>query len=151
MKKAFVFIFFIALILVFVLIFSYEKKISKYEESISKFERQIEVAGAIRCTGNQRWFAISDEVHVPINIDRIEVKNGAIVVYYTFTASRIHMFIVTPDETFSRAGFFAGASVGRDRAVINISKVIDGQVVRIDPSEIESKVGNFWIYGLFTE
>ena len=151
MKKAFVFIFFIALILVFVLIFSYEKKISKYEESISKFEGQIKVAGAIRCTGNQGWFAISDDVHAPINIDRIEVKNGAIVVYYTFTASRIHTFIVTPDETFSKAGFFTGASVGRDRAVINISKVIDGRVVRIDPSEIESKVGNFWIYGLFTE
>ena len=137
LKKGIVSISLVAVLVIIVLMYGYEEKMV--------------VAGTLRSSGNQGWYVISDKAHVPLNISRVEVKNGAICVYYAFTASRTHTFIVTPDETFAGAGIFVGASVSKNRAAISLSRVIDGKVVRIDPSKIESDWGNFWIYGLFTK
>ncbi len=113
-------------------------------------DKTVKVAGVIRCIDEKGWFVINDGGHTPVNINRIEVKNGLILVYYTFSASTIHSFIVSPDETFAGAGYFVGASVNRDRASIAVSRIINGKVVPVDASTIRSKLGNFWIYGLFS-
>ncbi len=113
-------------------------------------DKRAAVAGVIRCVDENGWYAIDDKGHKPINIGKIEVKNGLIMVYYTFKASAIHTFIVTPDETFARAGYIVGSSVGFNKAAITVSKIVKGEVVAVDASTIKSKLGNFWIYGLFS-
>jgi len=113
-------------------------------------DKTVQVAAVIRCIDDKGWFAINDGAHTPLNIDKIEVKNGLIVVYYTFRASTIHTFIVTPDETFANAGYFVGSSVGFNKATITVSQIVNGGVVPVDASTIRSQLGNFWIYGLFS-
>jgi hypothetical protein len=112
-------------------------------------DKTIKVAGVIRSADENGWYVINNDGHKPLNIAKVEVKNGLIVVNYTFKASAIHTFMVTPDETFARAGYFVGASVGLSAATISVSQVVDGKVAAVDASTIRSKLGNFWIYGLF--
>ncbi len=114
-----------------------------------KSDKRATVAGVIRCVDEKGWFAINDGGHTPLNIAKIEVVNGNIVVHYAFKASKIYTFIVTPDETFAREGYFVGSSVGLSAATISVSQVVNGEVIAVDASTIKSKLGNFWIYGLF--
>ena len=113
-------------------------------------DNKVEVAGVIRSIDENGWFVINDGHHTPLNIDRVEVKQGYIIIYFTFTASTIHSFIVSPDETFARDGFLFGACVYSNWAGITVSRVIDGKVVPVDASTIRSNVGNLWIYGFFS-
>lgn len=113
-------------------------------------ENRVEVAGVIRSIDENGWFVINDERHTPLNINRVEVRQGYIIIHFTFAASTIHSFIVSPDETFAKDGYFFGACVYRDWAGIAVSRVIDGKVEPVDASTIRSNVGNLWIYGLFS-
>ena len=111
---------------------------------------KIEVAGTIRSVNDRGWFVINDDAHTPINIDHVTVRKGVILINFAFNASKIHTFVVTPDETFAMSGYFVGASVVHNHAAIIISKEVNGSVVPVDASLIKSKLGNFWVYGLFT-
>ena len=118
---------------------------------IEKFDdKKVEIAGTIRSVDENGWFAINDEDHTPINIARIEVQRGYIILHYTFTASTIHSFIVTPDETFAASGFFLGASVYKNYAAISVSRLNNGIVEVVNPSKIRSAFGNIWVHGLFS-
>ena len=120
------------------------------QQSYKFDDKQIKVAGTLRCIDENGWFAINDKNHTPINIARIEVQRGYIILFYTFTASTIHSFIVTPDETFAKSGFIMGASVYSNYAAILVSRVDNGKVVVVDPSKIRSVTGNIWVHGLFS-
>ena len=112
---------------------------------------QVEVAGTIRRVDENGWFVLNDKNHAPINIDKIEVVGKNILIHYTFTASTIHSFIVTPDETLASRGFFVGAAVHRDYAAITLSRVKKNGIVElVDPAVIRYKYGNIWIHGLFS-
>ncbi len=124
--------------------------ISIYGQTQIHNNKKIEVAGVIRCTDGKGWFAINDENHASINIEAIRVKDGAILLFFSFSATTIHSFIVTPDEIFAQAGFLVGATVRPNLAVIHISRIINGNVVPVDASTIRSELGDFWIYGLFS-
>ena len=114
-------------------------------------DKKVEVAGTIRCIDETGWFVMNDQNHTPINISKIEMLGTNILIYYTFSASTIHSFIVTPDETLAASGFFLGAAATRDYAVITLSKVNDqGIVESVDPSQIRSELVNIWIHGLFS-
>lgn len=121
-----------------------------YQREMKMPGDKVVVAGTIRNTGDRGWFVLDDESHAPINISRVEVKKGVVIVYFPFRASKIHTFVVTPDETFGASGYFVGASVRKGSAAILVSKVVDGKAVPINASDIKSQIGNFWIYGLFT-
>ena len=119
-------------------------------KSCNLADKRVEVAGTFRSIDDNGWLVISDKLHKPINIGRIKVRKGYVLIQFTFAASKIHSFMVTPDETFVRAGYSFGASVYRDHVAIAVSRVIDGKVVPVDASSIRSRFGNFWIYGLFS-
>jgi hypothetical protein len=109
------------------------------------------VAGTIRRMDENGWFVLDDKNHTPINIAKIEIVGSNILIHYTFTASTIHSFIVTPDETLAASGFFLGAAVHRDYAAITLSQVNkNGSAELVHPSAIRSKFGNIWIHGLFS-
>ena len=114
-------------------------------------DKKVEVAGTIKRINENGWFVLHDEMHTPVNIARIKVENGNILLHYTFTASAIHSFIATPDETLAANGYFVGANVHRDYAVITLSRVNNNGIVGlVDPSTISSQFGNIWIHGLFS-
>lgn len=110
----------------------------------------VTVAGVIRSLDERGWHAIDDSTHSPLNIEAVEVKNGLIIVRYGFKASKIHSFVVAPDETFAKEGLLVGASVASDHARILVSQIVAGTPRVIDASTIRSKLGNFWIYGVFS-
>ena len=144
MKKRIVSISLVAVTLILILIFGCNQEAFTREE-------KIEVAGAFGPADTQGWSLINDDLHGPVNISRLEIKKGRIVVYFTFTASRIHTFMVTPDEAFSKAGISVGASVKKDRAEIYLTMLVDGRAVRIDPSEVKGRNAVFWFYGMFSK
>ncbi|MBW2408940.1 MAG: hypothetical protein JRF72_04015 [Deltaproteobacteria bacterium] len=113
-------------------------------------DKEVEVAGALRIVDENGWFVLNDDVHKPKNIDRINVYKGYIIVHFTFTASDIHSFMVSPDESFVFAGFIFGTSVYRSYAAIAVSRIVDGNVEKVDASRIRSNLGNIWIYGKFS-
>ena len=113
-------------------------------------DKEVEVAGALRSVDENGWFVLDDGMHKPKNIDRISLYKGYIIVHYTFRASDIHSFIVSPDESFVYAGFIFGTSVYRDYAAIAVSRLVNGNVEKVDASAIRSKLGNIWIYGKFS-
>jgi len=116
-----------------------------------KKQEPIEVACVIRRVAPNSWYVIDDSGHVPINIKSIAEDHEKITIYYDFHASKVNTFSVTPDETFSRMGLLCGASVGLNKATLFLSKIENGIVVPVDPTTINNKGGNFWIYGLFIE
>ena len=118
---------------------------------VSKLADNKVVAGTIRSMDENGWFVLNDKNHTPINIARIEIVGSKILIHYTFTASTIHSFIVTPDETLAASGFFLGAAVHKDYAAITLSQVNkNGSPELVDPSAIRSEFGNIWIHGLFS-
>jgi hypothetical protein len=110
------------------------------------------VAGVIRNDG-EGWAVINDQEHTPINISYVESNARGIVIGFSFVASEIHTFIVGSDETLSRAGIFAGASVDTDKARIVVSRNSFAGPIIISPLWVETgkfPFSNFWIYGLFS-
>lgn len=107
---------------------------------------QITVAGTIRNTG-AGWFVISDSVHVPLNITKIETKEDRIVVWHSVGAKNIHTFIVTPDETMTKEGYAVGVSGGTYYSNVY---VYDKNHNLINPNDYKNAGGNIWIYALLS-
>lgn len=121
-----------------------------YSEYSSHGHGEFHIAGAIRAETPGNWQLIVDDVHKPINIESIAVHKGAISVKFSEPVKHIHSFSVTSDETFASLGLTAGASVNKDRAIIELYTYSNGRYVQIDASKVESKWGNFWIFGTFS-
>lgn len=109
----------------------------------------ISVSGTIRSTSLDNWTVLNNSEHEPTNILSVKSFPGYVRINYTFTASKVHYLIATPDETFAGRGYIIGASVGLSYSNIYIYKYINGVVTLIDPQTIASSGGNIWIVGEF--
>ena len=111
---------------------------------------QVEVAGTIRGTAEKGWFVIENQTHTPLHIKDIKTGGKAIKITFDFKAETIHTFVATPDETFAIKGYFIGASVRPDHAILVIARSHEGKQVLVNPQKIDDILGNIWIYGLFS-
>ena len=105
------------------------------------------VAGPIRNTGSG-WQAIVNTTHSPTGIGTMSTSGTTITMRYSFRATKIVSFVVTPDETLAKAGVFSGASVDVDAARITIADAHGA----LDPTKVTTKqypYGNLWVYGVF--
>lgn len=109
---------------------------------------EFRVACIIRNTGSG-WSILSDIDHQPIGVSHVTQHADHIKLYFSFTATKVHTFNITPDETY---GAFdqavAGASVGLTHAGIIFAR--PGVNGAIDPALLCNPVGNFFIYGLLS-
>lgn len=111
-----------------------------------------ELAAVIRNDGDG-WYAIHDETHVPINVRAVVTTSQSVRVVYSFKATVVHTFSVSPDETLALAGISGGASVGLEDAEISIARLGKSGFERanaIEISTIRYWQSNFWISGRFT-
>jgi hypothetical protein len=136
-------------LLLFISISAFSLSVVNWLRTNEDVSKQEIVAGVLRSEDDQGWYVINDKGHTPINVQSVKAEGGLIVITYSKEFESIHSFIAVPDETFAKAGLHIGASVGRSKAKILVSKYIEGKVVPIDASKIRSKWGNIWIYGLF--
>jgi hypothetical protein len=114
-------------------------------------DSHIVLACCLRRVGPDPWYIIDDQAHTPMGVVSIEETSESLTLFFSFTASEIHTFVVTPDETFAEWGYFCGASVGNSDARIKISEWNEGEVTLVDPTTIDSDRGNLWVYGVFSK
>jgi hypothetical protein len=91
------------------------------------------------------WYVLNDSEHRPIGVETVLQDPNGLTLVFDFVADTINTFLVGPDETFAKAGYSGGASVGMGSAYIQFGQNGVGR----GPSEIVSASGNFWVYGLF--
>lgn len=106
----------------------------------------MEIGGTIRNVGGV-WSALNDADHASENITSVTVVNGGsssgwVEVGFPL-CDKIVTFLVVPDETCARVGIIGGASVGKDKAIIQFSQ----NGTPISPNSISNASANFWIYG----
>jgi hypothetical protein len=130
MKKIFI----ISLLLI--LVFTY----SNVNASLPEY---IEVAGAIRNTGNG-WQTISNSSHQPINISKIETGKDKIVIHHPVNAKKVVTFIATSDETMAKDGLIVGISGGLNYSYVYI---FDRDGNSVSPKDYCESGSNIWIYG----
>ena len=74
------------------------------------------------------WSLIQDSDHAPLNVQSVmidSVNTSRLKLTHNITgASKIYSFSICPDETFSRYGIRAGASVGINESYIEIYQTI---------------------------
>jgi hypothetical protein len=119
-------------------------------KSPTQYTNDFIVAGVVRNSGDG-WGLIEDSTHTARNVLRVTEDNNNIIVYYAKPASMVVSLVVTPDEEFASQGYFVGASVGLEACYIRIYKEIGGIITQINPEDLISNSGNFWIYGIFEE
>lgn len=107
------------------------------------------VAAALRNTGSG-WTAINDRDHASIGVASVSNDGRSIRVKFTFTAQKIHSFIVSADETYATsAPLVCGASVGMAEAFIQCSRI--GSAGPVNPNDLTLPNGNLWIKGTFSD
>ena len=79
------------------------------------------VACILRNTGGV-WDFITSGKHRPLNCASVSQDATGITINYGFTAKGIISLVVTPDEDFAEQGYFCGASVADNKAIIQIYK-----------------------------
>lgn len=79
------------------------------------------VSGALRKSGGV-WSLINDAGHIPSGIASVTDGGTYLQIHYGFTASKVVSLTVTPDESYTLAGYTFGASVGLDQAAITIAR-----------------------------
>ena len=78
----------------------------------------------IRPTSNG-WVMLNDSGHSPLNVQSVEIDNGRLKITHSITgAGKVYGFSISPDETFTKYGIRAGASVGVDSSYIDIYQTI---------------------------
>ena len=67
------------------------------------------------------WILLSDNDHIPFNVQNINVdEQGRLVLTHNNGASKIYGFSICSDETFAKYNIHAGASVGQNISLISI-------------------------------
>lgn len=96
---------------------------------------------AIRNTGTG-WQLINDAVHTPTGFTGItELAGGQLRIDHNFGATAVSSMVITPDETFSKLGLEAGASVGLNSSDITITGDLD---FTVDTSTGVVTAKSFW-------
>jgi hypothetical protein len=101
------------------------------------------LAGVIRNTGGT-WSFLNDADHVPLRLTSISQPSSSIVrIGYDKTYPKVISLLVVPDETYTRNGVIAGASVGLSDANIELyqNKTVNGYI-RYDGSGWVASGGN---------
>lgn len=71
------------------------------------------------------WTLLNDSQHAPLNVQSIEIDSGRLKINHNITgASKVYSFSISPDETFTKYGIRAGASVGIESSYIDIYQSI---------------------------
>lgn len=108
-----------------------------------------EVLCIIRNTGSG-WFILSDSDHQPIGATSITQYSDRIELFFDFTATKVHSFVVAPDETYAVTDQKrAGASVGFTKAIIWFGN--PGVNTKLNPSTVANASGNFFVIGHFSD
>lgn len=79
------------------------------------------IAAAIRNTG-AGFQLINDAGHAPIGVTSVETTNDRITLNLGFSAAKVNAAIAVPDETFAKAGYVFGTSVGASSIVVQASQ-----------------------------
>ena len=66
------------------------------------------------------WILLSDDDHIPFNVQNINVDEQGRLVLTHNNASKIYSFSICSDETFAKYNIHAGASVGKNLSLISI-------------------------------
>jgi len=77
------------------------------------------VAGTIRNTATT-WATINDAAHTPVGVTSVTQTATAVEINYP-PATKIVTFVCGTDETYAMQGLRVGASVGLDKAVLQMS------------------------------
>jgi hypothetical protein len=109
--------------------------------SVTSSEGVTHAAGAIQCGVNGVWGAISNDVHVPYGVGKVEVVSGRVRVWYTEPMTQVRVALVTPDETYTQKGVEVGASVGLRYTDLMFSRY--GKAVA--PGDVCFKSSNAWM------
>ena len=108
---------------------------------------RVDVAGTIRWASPTSWIVLDDAGHAPVGLAYVDVLPDRLRVHYTFTADKINVVHVTPDEAFSAAGVRCGVSVGLSYA--DVFCYMAGSSTPVDPALLTKAGGNLWISGTF--
>ncbi|MEV8029277.1 hypothetical protein [Cellulosimicrobium funkei] len=105
------------------------------------------IAGVLRNTGSG-WEYLDDGGHQPTNIAAVSSSSTAVTIDFGVSGSKVASLIVGTDETLSRQGVLAGASVGLSSAAIWITQVTSQTI-----SDYVSYNGSAWqsASGVFTD
>ncbi|MGD9805484.1 MAG: hypothetical protein AB7E81_22955 [Hyphomicrobiaceae bacterium] len=118
--------------------------------SVGVCNEHVPVAAVLRNEG-AGWYAINDGTHTPLNVSSVETTMQGITVRFSGKGRMIRTFIVSPDEALSRSGILGGASVGLDKAYIELSRVGVFGPRHVSPMAISTDTypwSNLWIFGM---
>ncbi len=110
--------------------------------------QQVDVMGTIRWVSPTQWAAVNDTGHQSVGISSVEVLPDRLRVHYTFTADKVVVMQVTPDEAFTSASVRCGASAGL--TYTDVYCYMPGSSTPVDPSLLTKKWANIWLDGTFT-
>lgn len=96
----------------------------------------------LRNTGDG-WGVIDDATHKNMGVDSVEVDGYAVKVNYDFVAKRVVSAVASPDEVFSRAGIFCGASAGIYSSLIDVCAPFAGFIDDTGASPVVT-TDDFW-------
>lgn len=78
----------------------------------------------IRPTANG-WAMLNDASHSPLNVQSVEIDSGRLKINHNVTGTnKVYSFSISPDETFTKYGIRAGASVGITSSYIDMYQTI---------------------------
>lgn len=87
----------------------------------------------LRATEAGAWEVLNDEGHIPLGVASVVTNEiGQIGVVFDKPYGKVLSFVVGVDETLSKAGFIAGASVGLSSASITVAAPCQVRVNMLD-------------------
>lgn len=99
-----------------------QSQITLLDGRLDDLEGWEDVSCVIRKTSSG-WEILNDSGHVPEHVTGVEIdNNGQLVILFDKTYSKVGSGCICPDETYISQGIGAGASIGADRAIINIAR-----------------------------
>ena len=81
-----------------------------------------QLAGVVYNNGGS-WDLLLTGGHDSIGTTSISSSTDSWTVNFSFTATDVYTFVVSPDETLSRAGVLCGASVGLTSARVDLTSI----------------------------
>lgn len=101
------------------------------------------ISCAIRRVSPTAWQIIDDARHSPTGVKSIAIVNkNCLKLTYSFTATKVSSFQVSPDEVFACASLRVGASVGLAYAYIYC--YLSGST-KVNPGNLTAPGGNLWV------
>lgn len=107
---------------------AYRQEVVGYRDDVADFESnlsdygQIEIIGCVLRKDENGWGILDNSGHKPLHITGVSVRaDGGIDLNYDKTYSKVGSLCIVPDETLTRCGWGAGASVAVGGSTIVLS------------------------------